>query len=121
MHVALHFAFILGTFGIQQLDIKYLKHNKSICFKCVFNCCTHGCFIQYKSLDPDGLQKSINIPEFHAGFYCESIQVEGEYKISAYDLQTNGSVFSSRPAIEQIYLTNKTYSNHTNPKSKQLK
>ena len=89
-----------GTFDVQGLDIIYNSSNGEICFCCLYvsQSVAKGCFIQYMNLRTSfsgSLSSSRN-----GGTKCVSDIITGDYNILVYDYESDGEVFTIRPAYQ---------------------
>ena len=99
----------LGTFDVQGLIITQSIISGEVCFHCslIDGGSAKGCFILYYNLDLESVGclsvlRTRNIK-------CVTSIIPGNYSISVYDIESDSTVFTSRPAY-QITVTIKTLS-----------
>ena len=89
-----------GTFDVQGLDIIYNSSNGEICFRCLYvsQSAAKGCFIQYMNLRTS-FSGSLSSSR-DGGTKCVSDIITGDYNILVYDYESDGEVFTIRPAYQ---------------------
>ena len=105
--------FIADTFHVQSVLINTL--GGQVCFECVLLTGNNGvgCFIEYTC----GMNTSNNITiiNYDAQQSCANIIHTCDYSIIVYDIDSNGTVYTNRPAYQTHTIINggMTSSSHT--------
>ena len=89
-----------GTFDVQGLIIIQNTTSGEVCFHCslIDGGSAKGCFILYYNLDKESIGclsvlRTENIE-------CVTSIIPGNYSVSVYDFESDGMVFTSRPAYQ---------------------
>ena len=90
---------IIGTFDVQEVNVIENSSTGQVCFFCSFidGTSAEGCFIQYTNIDTK-LRGNLSISRTDITTQCVTGIISGYYSISVFDIESDGTVYTIRPA-----------------------